>query len=992
MDLWRDRGWRAAVAGGRGRRTGVRALGLLGAAAGSSVLLAWQFHLGVPAIAIGILGGLPGLYLAWAAVRDDAREGSGGVSLLARPVGRWDPVELGVHRVIGGGLLPPYVHRRHDEVLRAVLDPRVAANRLVVVRGGSSTGKSRAAYEAVLDRLAGWRLDYPLTAAALAERLDAGVEPRTVLWLGELRQYAADADGAKALAGLADLLGRDNGVVAITTLWPEHWRAYLEAGPLGVAGRLLDRLPDLGNLEPEAIEPRRGGVIDIPDRFTADELAEADRSGDQILAQAVAAARGAGSHGRVAQYLAGVPELLARYDGRGGDPYGQALIAVAMDAVRLGHADLLPARLLRDAVTGYLTGQQRAAAISTWWEPALAYATRELMGAVRALEPVPPVGGTGVAGYQIADYLDQHGRRARLDVLGPASLWEALAASMESPEELCRVGDAAVDRGLYRHAAILWTRGIIKGSQDSARRLIRLLDQFDPDGARHAGVFAARNIALDDPYGIARLLRALKGGGAADAVAALLDRDPAAHVAIHDADRVAGLLGVLREAGAGDSVALLADRAARGTDLGNPRAIASLMEALHRVGTADAAAVLAGRVAAEADVGDPYAIVGLLTALRGAKGAVAFLADRAARCTCLDNPSGVAWLLDALTEVRAKDAVTVLLARDPAAHVALDDPSGVARLLQALRAAGAGSALAALAGRAAQDVRLNDPHAIAQLIRALSEVGSTDAVTALLDRNPAAHVAFDDPYGMAFLLRVLDEAGETNAADVLAQRAVAGSGIDEPARVAGLLDCLAEGGAGNAAAVLAGQAARDARLDDPAAAARLLRAVRDTGTPAATAVLADRASRDSSLNDPAGVAGLLRALSDVGATDAMAVVFTRSPAAHAQLDHPSGVARLLKALREIGADDAIADLPGKAAAAVQLDDTLGTADLLRELREADAADAIAVLAGRAANAGMFALYLETDVRHAQLYTFGREPTGAPSSPWKWAAPGDQAAN
>jgi hypothetical protein len=834
--------------------------------------------------------------------------------------------------------------------------------------------------------------DYPLTAAALADRLDAGIQSRTVLWLGELRQYADDAEGATALAGLADLLGGDGGVVAVTTLWPEHWRAYLDAQPPGVAGRLLDRLPELGTLEPAAVEPRRGGVVDVPDRFTADELAEADRSGSQILGQAVAAARAAGSHGEVAQYLAGVPDLVAQYDGRGGDPYGQALIAAAMDAVRLGHSDILPATLLRDAVTGYLTGPQRSAALSTWWEPALTYATRELKGAVRALEPVPPAGGTGVAGYQIADYLDQHGRRTRLDILCPASLWDALAATMESPGDLCRVGDAAVDRGLYRHAAALWTQAIIRGNQDSARRLIRLLDQVDREGNRSARLFAARNIALDDPYGITRLLRALEGDGAVDAVTALLERDPAAHVALDDPDRVAGLIGALRGAGAGDSVALLADRAARGTDLGNPRAIASLLEAMHWARAEDAAAVLAGRVAAEADVSDPYAVAGLLRALRGAQSAVFLLADRAAQGTSLDNPSGIAWLLDALTEARAKDAVTALLARNPAAHVALDDPFDVARLLQALGAAGARSARTALASRAAQGARLNDPRAVAQLITALSEAGATDAVTALRDRNPAAHVTFDDPYSMAFLLRVLDDAGETNAADVLIQRAVAGSAIDDPARVAGLLDTLAEGEAGNAAAVLAGQAARDTRLDDPAAAARLLRAVHDTGTPAATAVLADRAARDSRLDDPAGIADLLRALSDTGASDALPLLLARGPTGRAHLDQPSGVARLLKALREAGAGDAIADMPGKAAGAVRLDDPLGIADLLRELREGSATDAYAVLARRAANAGMFTLYLEADARHPQLYKFGREPTGTPSPPWEWAAPGNQAAN
>lgn len=51
-----------------------------------------------------------------------------------------------MHQVIGGGPMPAYVRRPHDELLRAVLDPAAPASRLVVVRGGSSTGKTRAAY------------------------------------------------------------------------------------------------------------------------------------------------------------------------------------------------------------------------------------------------------------------------------------------------------------------------------------------------------------------------------------------------------------------------------------------------------------------------------------------------------------------------------------------------------------------------------------------------------------------------------------------------------------------------------------------------------------------------------------------------------------------------------------------------------------------------------------------------------------------------------
>lgn len=39
----------------------------------------------------------------------------------ARLAGQWTPTELGVHPVVGGGPLPEYVRRPHDEGLRVIL-------------------------------------------------------------------------------------------------------------------------------------------------------------------------------------------------------------------------------------------------------------------------------------------------------------------------------------------------------------------------------------------------------------------------------------------------------------------------------------------------------------------------------------------------------------------------------------------------------------------------------------------------------------------------------------------------------------------------------------------------------------------------------------------------------------------------------------------------------------------------------------------------------
>jgi hypothetical protein len=200
----------------------IRAIGGMLALLAVATLIGWRlaihYHLAWPPILVSIVVTIPALVLASLAIP--------GVTgprkrVYGRPVRRWDPIELGVHPVIGGGPISQYVRRPHDELLRAVLNPAVSASRLVVIRGGSSTGKTRAAYEAVADRLGAWRLDYPRNAAALAARLDTGIPARTVLWLGELRQYVDDDNGAAVLGRLADLL-EGTGHVLVTTVWYEH--------------------------------------------------------------------------------------------------------------------------------------------------------------------------------------------------------------------------------------------------------------------------------------------------------------------------------------------------------------------------------------------------------------------------------------------------------------------------------------------------------------------------------------------------------------------------------------------------------------------------------------------------------------------------------------------------------------------------------------------------------------------------------------------------
>lgn len=109
------------------------------------------------------------------------------------------------------------------------------------------------------------------------------------------------------------------------------------------------------------------------------------------------------------------------------------------------------------------------------------------------------------------------------------------------------------------------------------------------------------------------------------------------------------------------------------------------------------------------------------------------------------------------------------------------------------------------------------------------------------------------------------------------------------------------------------------------------------------------------------------------------------------------MARLLDELRGAGAGEAVRVLLARDPAGqtrVDADQTLGggrrrtVARLLGALRAAGADDAVRHLATRAADAGLFGLFGDAYPEEAAGFRFGREPDGAPSSPWTWQPPAD----
>ncbi|MDX3643938.1 helix-turn-helix transcriptional regulator, partial [Streptomyces sp. MB09-02B] len=312
--------------------------------------------------------------------RDAARDGKDGgddQSGPGRPIGGWEPHDLEVHPAGFGRtapgceapaarVLPRYVPREHDRVLAAAVgDAAAGRSRIVVLVGTSSTGKTRACWEAV-QPLAdqGWRLWHPVgptrAEAALAGLCRVG--PRTVVWLNEAQHYLGDrAAGEQIAAAVHQLLidERNGPVLVLGTLWPDYAAEYAA-------------LPPPGGEDPysRVRELLAGRTLTVPDTFDTDALAAATvlaENGDRLLADALTRAR---ADGRVAQDLAGAPELLNCY--QYATPPARALLEAAMDARRLGVGLHLPQAFLTDAARDYLSQSDYDHLTDGWAE--LAYA------------------------------------------------------------------------------------------------------------------------------------------------------------------------------------------------------------------------------------------------------------------------------------------------------------------------------------------------------------------------------------------------------------------------------------------------------------------------------------------------------------------------------------------------------------------------------------------------------------------------------------------
>ena len=406
---------------------------------------------------------------------------------------------LGVHHPIeveGAdiGTLPAYVPRDVDSQQGTGLRDRLAVaakgGGFVVLVGGSSTGKTRSLYEAMRALFGDWWVLQPADlppvgavsldpasrgAASLAEL--AGTLPSSlVIWLDDLQNYMG-SDGLEASTVRRLING---GAVLVGTMWPHLHDQYMTPPSMAFAAgnpgdphqedRELLQLAEVIHLPLQPTEGENGRARDLAETANGG-------AGDARL-KAALKVTGFG----FTQTIAAAPQLVDRWNNA--DPYARAVLTAAIDASRLGARSPLPMRFLRDAAPGYCSPAERGQARPDWFDRALAYGTRLLLGAVAPLTPVG-VGMTmgAITGYELADYLADHVEAERRPHSPPATFWDACIAHLADPGDLERIGNNAADRMRYRYAIPLLRRS---GSRDSytATRLAFLVgDQGHVDEA-----------------------------------------------------------------------------------------------------------------------------------------------------------------------------------------------------------------------------------------------------------------------------------------------------------------------------------------------------------------------------------------------------------------------------------------------------------------------------------------------------------------------------
>jgi TPR repeat protein len=390
-----------------------------------------------------------------------------------------DPVTLGVHPAAAvedlasgpdeaadaarqslPGRVPVYVPRDLDARLDAALARALANGGLVLLRGDSTAGKSRTAYEAARRLPGELRLLIPTKRDSLRALLDGGVELReVVIWLNDLERWLG-ADGLD-VGLLRRLLGDgDRRVLLLATIRaseynkrsPEHDRDHPEPerDVVRAERELLDQAVD----------------FELPRRFSPAELQRAgDRAWDPRISDAL---DHAGQYG-LAEYLAAGPRLWLRWrnaravDSLDYEQAGAAIVAAALDCRRAGLSRPVPTRLLEELYQGYMDAPVAGRLGPDAFHNGLAWARTPVQATSALLMP-------GEGGEVVFDYLLDRLQPDPDTPMVPPRVWESVLADLR-PEDGVDVGVAAHWAGQHSFAERAWQQAADAGLHEAEYNL-----------------------------------------------------------------------------------------------------------------------------------------------------------------------------------------------------------------------------------------------------------------------------------------------------------------------------------------------------------------------------------------------------------------------------------------------------------------------------------------------------------------------------------------
>ncbi|WP_432071852.1 helix-turn-helix domain-containing protein [Streptomyces wuyuanensis] len=891
----------------------------------------------------------------------EAGSGGGERSVPGRPIGEWEPHDLEVHPagpgnaasgpdVSGARVMPGYVWREHDRVLAgAVGDAAAGRSRVVVLVGGSSTGKTRACWEAVQPLAEkGWRLWHPFDPTRAQDALEdlPRVGPRTVVWLNEAQHYLGDrVAGERIAAAVHQLLvtAECGPVLVLGTLWPEYAARYMA-------------LPAPGGEDPHSRvrELLAGRVLTVPETFDAPALAAAAalaEGGDRLLAGALTRA---GADGRVTQDLAGAPELLNRY--RHATPAATAVLEVAMDARRLGVGLHLPQAFLTDAAADYLSDTDYDQLTDDWAEHAFAELAALVHGKQAPLRrttfraqrrpPAPssvvhgPAPSTAGPVFRLADYLEQHGRTSCRHLCPPASFWHAAHTHLTDSDDLDNLTQAAETRHRLQWAHYLRHRAADLGNTHALARLARMRERAgDREGAEALYRQAADHGNTDVLALLAEIRR--KAG----------DREGAETLARRAADygdtRVLVRLAEIREwAGDREGAEALYRQAA---DHGNTDAVVRLAQIRQWAGDREGAEALYRRAADHGSI----SALGSLVMLREKAGDREGIEALYRQAADHGNTRVLVHLAEVRTKARDREGAEVLYRR--AADLGSTD--AVVRLAQIRQWAGDREGAEALYRRAAD---LGSTDAVVRLAQIRQWAGDREGAEALY-RQAADHGSTD---ALVHLAQIRQWAGDREGIEALYRRA---ADYSDTRVLVHLAEMREEAGDREGAETLARQAADLGHTDvlvhlaemreeagDQEGAETLARQAADLGH---TRVLVHLAEIRHKAGDREGAEALYRRAADHGSISALGS---------------------LVMLREEAGDQEGAETLARQAA--DYGDTRVLVHLAELREEAGDREGAEVLYRQAADRGSTAL-INTRVLE-RLWPHGLDPDGTPTPPWQ----------